>query len=76
MTGELTLYYEGGAHRVFKGGEAFAEAVNVAHNGKNESKGPVRLVAFFLGEAGAPTMEKVLPFPAPLSTEKEQKVIR
>ena len=53
--------YDGGARRGFKAGEAFAEAVGTAHNGRNEGKIPVRLAVFFLGETGSPTAEKVPP---------------
>jgi quercetin dioxygenase-like cupin family protein len=63
ISGELTLLYEGKARRVFGAGEAFAEAVRTAHNGRNLGKLPVRLVAFFLGQSGSPVAETVTPVP-------------
>lgn len=52
LAGELTLTYKNGVSRTFKAGEAFAEAVNLPHNGTAGKGGDVRLVVFITGEAG------------------------
>jgi quercetin dioxygenase-like cupin family protein len=52
LEGELTLVTETGETLVFGPGRAFAEMVDVRHNGKNLGDIPVRLVAFFTGEKG------------------------
>jgi quercetin dioxygenase-like cupin family protein len=52
LAGELTLEVEGGKNIVLHTGDAYAELVNVRHNGRNLGKDTVRLVAFFTGEKG------------------------
>jgi quercetin dioxygenase-like cupin family protein len=52
LAGELTLEAEGGQKLVLRKGDAYAELVNVRHNGRNLGKDTVRLVAFFTGEKG------------------------
>ncbi len=54
LEGELTLVTEAGETFVFGPGQAFAEVVNVRHNGENRGEVPVRLVAFFTGKKGEP----------------------
>jgi quercetin dioxygenase-like cupin family protein len=53
-SGVLTLEVEGGKRLHYHAGEAFAEMVDVAHNGVNSGTKPVRILAFFTGESGKP----------------------
>ncbi len=53
LEGELTLHVDDGSVRVAKEGEAFMEASNW-HYGQNAGTKPVRLLAVYPGEVGAP----------------------
>ena len=60
LAGTLTIEMEDGKHFQFEAGKAFVEVINTLHNGKNLGTEPVRLIAFFSGEAGKPfTMRAV-----------------
>jgi quercetin dioxygenase-like cupin family protein len=54
LSGTLTIEMEDGKHFQFEAGKAFVEVINTLHNGKNLGTEPVRLVVFFIGEAGKP----------------------
>jgi quercetin dioxygenase-like cupin family protein len=58
LEGELTVDY--GAHgvRIYRAGQAFMEAIEVAHFGINHGTQPVRLLAVYMGAKGA---EDVIP---------------
>jgi quercetin dioxygenase-like cupin family protein len=58
LEGELTVDY--GAHgvRVYRAGQAFMEAMEIAHFGINHGAQPVRLLAVYIGAKGA---EDVIP---------------
>ncbi|MFD0894463.1 cupin domain-containing protein [Luteolibacter ambystomatis] len=58
LEGELTVRLESGTTKLLKAGDAFAEAVNVMHNGTNTGKVPVKLVMFAAGQADKPYAEK------------------
>ncbi|MDD5259573.1 MAG: cupin domain-containing protein [bacterium] len=58
LSGTITLEYEKGITKQFKPGEAFAEVVNVSHNGRNNGTDDVVLVVFFTGEKGIPFTKK------------------
>jgi quercetin dioxygenase-like cupin family protein len=58
LSGTITLEYEKGVTKQFKSGEAFAEVVNVSHNGRNNGTDDVVLVVFFTGEKGIPFTQK------------------
>ncbi|MDD5491855.1 MAG: cupin domain-containing protein [bacterium] len=58
LSGTVTLEYEKGIIRQFKPGEAFAEVVNVSHNGRNNGAENVVLIVFFTGEKGVPFTKK------------------
>ncbi|MGC4013737.1 MAG: cupin domain-containing protein [Luteolibacter sp.] len=58
LEGELTVRLESGATKQLKAGDAFAEAVDVMHNGTNTGKVPVKLVMFAAGQADKPYAEK------------------
>ncbi len=53
-SGVLTLEVEGGKRLYYRAGEAFAEMVDIPHNGVNSGTKPVRILAFFTGETGKP----------------------
>ena len=50
LSGELSVDFEGGKANHFAAGQAFAEGVNLLHNGRNIGPEPVRLVMFVTGE--------------------------
>jgi quercetin dioxygenase-like cupin family protein len=53
LAGELTIREVTGAAYVYKKGDAFVETAEF-HHGVNEGKEPVRLLAVYPGEVGAP----------------------
>lgn len=55
MEGELTVDYGPKGKRTYKQGEAFAEAINVTHQGTNTGTGTANLLAVYLGADGLPT---------------------
>jgi quercetin dioxygenase-like cupin family protein len=60
LSGILTIEMEDGQHFQFEAGKALVEVIHTPHNGKNLGTEPVRLVVFFIGEAGKPfTMRAV-----------------
>lgn len=52
LKGTLSVEVEHGKTNVFREGTAFSEVVNVIHNGSNQGKEDVVLLAFYLGEKG------------------------
>jgi len=58
LAGELQVETADGTKRMVKAGEAFAEVVNLEHNGENLGSVPVKLVLFVAGEKGAPVSIK------------------
>ena len=54
LQGEIEVEFATGLRRTFKAGEAFTEAVNVLHNGRNTGTEPAKLVVFALGSEGTP----------------------
>ena len=52
LEGELTVDYGPKGLRVYRKGDALAEAMNQAHNGRNTGPSPVRILAVFLGMEG------------------------
>lgn len=53
LEGELTVDYGAHGKRTYRAGDAFMEAMDVAHFGANEGTQPVRLVAVYMGAKGA-----------------------
>jgi quercetin dioxygenase-like cupin family protein len=53
LEGELTVDYGAHGRRTYRKGDAFMEAMAVVHVGLNEGKEPVRLLAVYMGAAGA-----------------------
>lgn len=58
ISGHLTMFIEGGKTVEFNEGEAIIEVVKLRHNGVNNGKVPVKLVAFYLGAKGVPNVMK------------------
>jgi quercetin dioxygenase-like cupin family protein len=53
LDGELTVNYGQHGIRTYKQGQAFMEAMQVAHFGTNTGEQPVRILAVYMGAAGA-----------------------
>ncbi len=58
LSGELTVDYGDHGTRTYKQGQSFMEAMDVAHFGINKGAAPVRIMAVYMGAAGA---EDVIP---------------
>jgi len=54
LSGNLTVKFDNGEEKSFSENSAFAEVVNVLHNGFNYGKDDLVLIAFFMGEKGKP----------------------
>ena len=53
LSGVLTVNYGKHGTRTYKPGDAFMEAMDVAHFGINKGKEPVRILAVYMGAKGA-----------------------
>jgi quercetin dioxygenase-like cupin family protein len=53
LDGELTVDYGEHGRRIYRAGDAFMEAMDVAHFGVNTGTQPVRLLAVYMGAEGA-----------------------
>jgi len=54
LSGNLTVKFDNGEEKSFSENSAFAEVVNVLHNGFNNGKDDLVLIAFFMGEKDKP----------------------
>jgi len=54
LEGELNVQIANGETKTLKAGEAYAETVDVMHNGVNQGNVPVKLVMFATGASGQP----------------------
>lgn len=75
LEGEIEVTLSDGRINVVKAGEAFAEVVDLDHNGRNLGKVPARLVLFVLGTQGQPfTLRRPAPgtIPSPATTVKSE----
>lgn len=61
VSGRLQVVLQDSTRKEFGPGEAFAEVVGLAHDGRAIGKDDVKLVAFFLTDKGRPVSEKVVP---------------
>jgi len=52
LAGELTVNYGEHGKRIYEQGQAFMEAMDVAHYGINSGAQPVRILAVYMGAAG------------------------
>ena len=53
LAGELTVNYGSHGTRTYKQGQSFMEAMDVAHFGINNRAEPVKILALYMGAAGA-----------------------
>jgi len=53
LDGELTVDYGARGKRTYRKGQAFMEAMAVAHFGINNGAQPVRILAVYMGAAGS-----------------------
>lgn len=68
LEGEVHVELANGEVKVLKAGQAFAEVVDLLHNGRNPGPKPAKLVLFALATAGQPYAVKA---PAPGPTPKK-----
>lgn len=61
VSGRLQVVLQDSSRKEYGPGEAFAEVVGLAHDGRAIGKDDVRLVAFFLTDKGMSVSEKVVP---------------
>ena len=57
LSGELTVDYGADGLRVFKEGNAFLEALNSDHNGRNTGSAVTRILAVYMGAEGVANTE-------------------
>jgi quercetin dioxygenase-like cupin family protein len=62
LEGEVTVDYAGYISRTYRAGDAFMEAMNVAHFGMNTGAQAVRLLAIYMGAQGS---DDVIPLKSP-----------
>jgi quercetin dioxygenase-like cupin family protein len=53
LDGEITVDYGTHGKRTYRKGQSLMEAMHVAHFGENTGKGPLRLIAVYMGSARA-----------------------
>jgi quercetin dioxygenase-like cupin family protein len=58
LEGEVTIDYDSVGAKTFGAGEAFIEAQNWWHNGRNTGGGPARILVVFIGTDGTPNVER------------------
>jgi quercetin dioxygenase-like cupin family protein len=58
IDGTLSVEFKDGKKREFKKGTSFAEVINTLHNGRNEGKEDLVLIATYLGEKDKPLSVK------------------
>ena len=61
LEGELTVDYGAKGQRVYRKGDALAEAMNQAHNGRNAGQNTVKILAVFIGIEGLQGSVPALP---------------
>ena len=59
VQGELEVSLKDGRTKRMKAGDALAEVVNTAHNGRNVGTEAVKLVVFYAGSKGQPLSQKI-----------------
>ena len=59
VQGELEVSLKDGRKKRLKTGDALAEVVNTAHNGRNVGTEPVKLVVFYAGSKDQPLSQKI-----------------
>jgi len=59
VQGELEVSLKDGRKKRLKAGDALAEVVNTAHNGRNVGTEAVKLVVFYAGSKGLSLSQKI-----------------
>jgi len=58
LAGEVTIDYGAHGTKTYRAGEAFMEAVDTWHNGRNSGEDTLRILAVFMGAEGAADVER------------------
>jgi len=61
LEGELTVDYGAKGKRTYRKGEALAEAMNEAHNGRNTGRRPLKILVVYIGADGVPNTSPASP---------------
>ena len=56
LSGQVTIDYDGHGSKTYRAGEAFIEALNTWHNGRNSGDETLRILAIFIGADGEPNV--------------------
>jgi quercetin dioxygenase-like cupin family protein len=56
LSGELTVDYGEHGSKTYQAGDAFIEAMNTWHNGRNTGDGPLRILAVYMGADNVPNV--------------------
>jgi quercetin dioxygenase-like cupin family protein len=56
LAGEVTVDYGEHGSKTYQAGDAFMEAMNTWHNGRNTGDGPLRILAVYMGADGVPNV--------------------
>jgi quercetin dioxygenase-like cupin family protein len=56
LAGAIEIKYKGSRKKTYKKGDAFIEAVNTWHNGKNIGKTPAKILVVFISEKNQKTV--------------------
>ena len=56
LSGELTVDYGEHGNKTYQAGDAFMEAMNTWHNGRNTGDHPLRILAVYMGADGVPNV--------------------
>jgi len=59
LEGTLKVILDGGTERTFEKGQAIIEVMDLAHNGINPGREPLKLIVFYAGEEGTPSATKI-----------------
>ncbi len=58
LSGQVTVDYAEHGSKTYKAGEAFMEAVDTWHNGRNSGDEILRILAIYMGAEGVPNVER------------------
>ena len=57
LQGELVVDYGSAGERIYRAGDAFVEAIDWPHQGRNDGRGVVKILAVYAGAVGVPDSE-------------------
>jgi quercetin dioxygenase-like cupin family protein len=58
LAGEVTIDYGEHGTKIYRTGDAFMEAIDTLHNGRNDGTETARILAVFIGAEGVPNSEQ------------------